>query len=209
MASQLFFDTETRRTENSAIIRRLTDKVQPPGNYKKPDTIAKWWAEEGQAAIKEAIDRTALDGTYGRLASFAWAQNDDDVECVYGDDEVKILNTAREVFTTKGFDLTVAFNGEFDFRFLRQRFIINGIPAPFTPGLSRGDYFYDPMREWAGYKGFISQVDLESVLGITREADITGADVGDAIDCGDWDAVVKHNVTDVENLRLIYKRMTL
>lgn len=207
MASQLFVDIETRRTTNAAVIRRLTEKVKPPGQYKKADSIAKWWADEGQNAIAEAINRTALDGTYGRLASFAWAQNDDTPKVMSGDDEVGMLHGIAEVFNTKGFDLTVAFNGEFDFRFLYQRFIVNGVQRPFLPGLSRGDYYFDPMREWSGFKGFISQADLAAALGIEREDKTTGADIGDLIDTGDWDAVEYHNCQDIITLREIYRRM--
>jgi DNA polymerase elongation subunit (family B) len=205
--TQLFFDIETRRTENEAVIKRLTDKVKPPGQYKKADSIAQWWATEGVSAKQEAIDRTALDGTYGRLASFAWAEGDGAVKCVSGDDEDGMLSAVAEVFNTKGFDLTVAFNGEFDFRFLYQRFVIRGVKRPFLPGLSRGDYYFDPMREWAGFKGYISQSDLADAMGIAREDSTTGADVGTMIDAGDWAAVEYHNTQDVETLREIYKRM--
>lgn len=209
--TQLYIDCETRRTRDQRVIDRIIANVKPPGNYKKAETISQWWASEGNDARNEAINRTALDGTYGSLASFAWAEGDDPlVRCVYGDDEVGMLHAVREVFNTKGFDLTVAFNGEFDFRFLKQRFIIKKVPAPFLPGLSRGDYYFDPMREWAGWKGFISQAELEIVLDIHRDSeDVTGGDIGLSIDAGDWAAVERHNIADVENLREIYKRMTL
>lgn len=207
--TQLFIDIETRATEDSALIKRITDKVSPPGNYKKAETIAKWWAEEGTAAQAEAVQRTALDGTYGRLASVAWAVNDESPKCMSGDDEVGMLHGIAEIFNTKGFDLTVAFNGEFDFRFLYQRFIVNSVKRPFIPGLSRGDYYFDPMREWAGFKGYISQADLAAALGIAREDTITGADIGDLIATGDWAAVEYHNIQDVITLQEIYRRMTL
>lgn len=205
--TQLFFDIETRRTSNPAIIKRLGDAVKPPGNYKKADSIAQWWASEGLVAKQEAVDRTALDGTYGRLASYAWAINDGPVNCVAGDDEPGMLATAANLFNTKGFDLIVAFNGEFDFRFLFQRFVINKIRRPFMPGLSRGDYFYDPMREWAGFKGYIKQADLAAAMDIEVTDETTGADIGTMIDAGDWSAVQKHNISDVETLRQIYWRM--
>lgn len=206
--TQLFVDIETRRTANLEVIARLQAAVKPPSNYKKAETIQQWWMEEGKAQQLKAAESTALDGTYGRLASFAWAVNDDAVKCVSGDDEPGMLHAVAEVFNTKGFDLTVAFNGEFDFRFLYQRFVINKIRRPFLPGLNKGDYFFDPMREWAGFRGFIKQTDLEFALGISRDDALTGADVGTAIDVGDWASVEHHNITDVSNLREIYKRMT-
>jgi 3'-5' exonuclease len=205
--SEFFFDIETQRTGNAALIKAITAGVKPPGSYKKPETIQKWWAEEGPEAVQEAVNRTALDGTYGRIASFAWAIGDQPVKAVYGPDERVILEVASDVFV-HAFN-PVAFNGEFDVRFLWQRMIVNHVIIPERlPSPNSRDGWYDPMREWAGYRGYIKQTDLELALGITRETDITGADVGDAIDCGDWETVGRHNSLDVENLRLIYRRMT-
>lgn len=208
-----FIDIETQRTANPEIIARLRAKVKPPGNYKKPESIQQWWAGEGQAALVEAVDRTALDGTWGRLASVAWSSNNI-VKCMSGNDEVALLEGIKQEiaafnalpsdeFYDTGY---AAFNGEFDFRFLYQRFIINKIKPPWLP-LSKHDYYWDPMREWAGYRGYISQQDLELALGITRDDELTGADIGTAIDAGDWAAVERHNIADVTGLMEIYKRM--
>jgi len=205
-----FFDCETRRTSDPKVIARLQASVKPPGNISKPETLAAWWKEKAPAAQLEAVEATALDGTYGRLASFAWATGEETVRCVYGDDELGMLHAASQAFTHPNRGQLVAFNGEFDLRFLMQRMIINGIPVPtaIRAALSNRDGFFDPMKEWAGYRGYIKQAELEAVLGIPREDDLTGADIGTAIDAGDWAAVERHNVADVENLREIYKRMT-
>lgn len=203
-----FFDIETRRTNNPQLIARLQASVKPPGNISKAETLAAWWKEKAPAAQLEAVEATALDGTHGRLASFAFAVGDGPVKCVYGDDELGMLHAARAFFVESP-SLLVAFNGEFDLRFLQQRMIINRISVPnaIHAALSQRDGFYDPMKEWAGFRGYIKQVDLEAALGIAREDDITGADVGAAIDAGDWESVERHNIADVENLREIYKRM--
>lgn len=208
----VFFDIETRRTADPALIARLKASVQPPGNISKAETLAAWWKEKAPAAQLEAIEKTSLDGTYGRLASFAWAIQDDTVRCVYGEDEPGMLHSACQVFTDPRRGQLVAFNGEFDLRFLKQRMIINRIPVPtaISAALSQRDGFFDPMKEWAGFRGYIKQADLEAALGTPRDKDdITGADIGTAIDAGDWEAVERHNITDVDNLREIYRRLTL
>jgi 3'-5' exonuclease len=206
-----YFDIESRRTDNAALIRRISDRVKPPGQYKKADSIAKWWADEGQAAIAEAIDRTALDGTYGRLASIAWAYGDDAVKVMSGDDEFGMLHAAHDIFIEMEGAQIVAFNGDFDLRFLWQRMIIRSVVVPvrLTQALTNRDGFYDPMRAWAGYKGYISQQDLAAAMGIEVEDKTTGADIGDMILAGDWGAVEAHNISDVETLRSIHKRMTV
>lgn len=206
----LFFDIESRRTSDPQLIARLQASVKPPGNISKAETLAAWWKEKAPVAQLEAIEATALDGTYGRLASFAWAIGDGPVKCVYGDDEFGMIDAARQAFTDPARGQLVAFSGEFDLRFLMQRMIIKGVtvPSAIRAALSQRDGFFDPMKEWAGFRGYIKQVDLERALGIARDHDyITGADVGTAIDAGDWESVERHNVADVENLRAIYRRM--
>lgn len=210
----LYLDCETRATDNAAIIKRIVSKVKPPGSMKKEETIANWWATEGAAAKAEAVAKTALDGTWGRLAAVGYAMGDDPVQVISGNDEASLLHRIRQVINefnmeAKSRDVLVAFNGEFDFRFLKQRFIVNHIKPPHLP-LDRGDYFFDPMKEWAGYRGYISQADLEIALGIERNDPIgSGADIGAAIDAGDWASVVRHCEIDVTNLREIHRRMVI
>jgi hypothetical protein len=203
-----FFDIETRRTGNQKLVERLMATVKPPGSMSKPETISKWWAEHGAAARLDAVHATALDGTHGRLASFAFTTNDGPVRCVYGDDEPGMLHAAREYFEEGG-HLLVAFNGEFDLRFLMQRMVINNIkvPYPIRYGLDNRDGLWDPMKQWAGYRGYIKQSELAEAMGIAVDDETTGADIGTMIDAGDWAAVEKHNISDVEVLREIYRRM--
>ena len=210
----LFLDIETQRTDDPVVIRRLQEAVRPPANYSKPDTIAKWHAEQGAAARLEAVNKTALDGTYGRLATIGFAIGAGAVEILggpYDDEATELIQFKTRIDECRQeISGTVAFNGEFDLRFLTQRYIVKDIQMPmFMRGiLQRKDAFFDPMKEWAGYRGYISQAELERVLGITRNDDIDGSQVGEAIDAGDWERVIKHNKEDIQGLRLIYKRIT-
>lgn len=209
-----FLDTETRRTDDPVVIKRLQDTVKPPGQYSKPESIAKWHAEQGAAARLEAVNKTALDGTYGRLATIGFAVEDDRI-CVlhapeYEDDEAAMLSSfAAHLCDPQAIEI-VAFNGEFDLRFLMKRYVINKLPIPFRiqSALAAKVGYFDPMKQWEGYRGYISQQDLEHALGIVREDAIDGSQVGEALDAGDWDRVIKHNAEDVRCLREIYKRMT-
>lgn len=47
--------------------------ITPPGSMKKPETIAKWEAEEKPAAIEDAWPKTAFSGEHGEIVSIAWA----------------------------------------------------------------------------------------------------------------------------------------
>jgi 3'-5' exonuclease len=214
--SQIFVDIETQRTDDPTVIRRLQAAVKPPGQYKKPDSIAKWMSEEGASARVEAVAKTALDGTYGRLATIGFAADDDAPIILSGKTltEVEMLTKfaaeLHELSRIGSVPEMVAFNGEFDFRFLMKRYVINSLPVPMTirRALNARDGYFDPMRAWEGFKGYISQQELEYALDIVRDDNLDGSEVGEAIDAGDWDRVVKHNAEDIQCLREIYKRVT-
>lgn len=210
--SAAFVDIETQRSDDPMVIRRLQEAVKPPGQYKKAESIAQWYASEGAAARLEAINRTALDGTYGRLATIGYAIGDEEPVILGGpgDTEEHLLVQFKIAMDVEDSVSFVAFNGDFDFRFLMQRYIVHQIPQPLRMRgiLARRDGWFDPMREWAGFKGYISQADLERALDVKRNDDIDGSQVGEAIDAGDWERVINHNREDILGLREIYRRMT-
>lgn len=202
-----FLDIETRRTADLALIKRISAKVKPPGTHKKPETIQKWWAEEGEAARTAAIEETALNGTYGRLASVAWTDIVGDIHVTKDHDEQRMLGRISAEFIDDR-DI-VAFNGEFDLRFLYQRIIVNGfkVPRRLRRALSDRNGFIDPMKDWAGFRGYVSQADLAAAMGIENLDKTTGADMAALIDAENWDAVEFHNANDVSILMQIYRLM--
>lgn len=211
---QFLLDIETRRTNNAELIRRISAKVAPPKTHKKAETIQKWWAEEGEAARTAAIEETALDGTYGMVASIAWTDTEGVLHVTRDHDERSMLALIHEVFVELEGKFgqirdIVAFNGEFDLRFLYQRMVINGFKVPnlLRAALKKKDGFIDPMKDWAGYRGYISQSDLAAAMGIENPDKTTGADMAALIDAGDWEAVEFHNVNDVKILQDIFRRM--
>lgn len=212
--NEFFLDIETQRTDDPVVIKRLQEAVKPPGQYSKPESIAKWHAEQGAAARLAAVNQTALDGTYGRLATIGFAVDDGDIRVFgmpgFSHNEATMLSHFGDAIAEPQAIEIVAFNGEFDLRFLMKRYVINGLPVPLRiqAALAARVGYFDPMKQWEGFRGYISQADLEHALGITREDDIDGSQVGDAIDAGDWERVIKHNREDVKNLRAIHKRMT-
>jgi 3'-5' exonuclease len=68
----LVLDIETHPTRNRDDIERMRSDLKPPGNYKKPETIAEWFATQGRAAVDEAIARTALRGTSGEVVAIGY-----------------------------------------------------------------------------------------------------------------------------------------
>ena len=57
------FDIETIPTQDPALIKHLVETANPPANYKKPESIAKW-REENAADI---VGKTSFDGGRGHV----------------------------------------------------------------------------------------------------------------------------------------------
>src|SRR4051812_33478297 len=88
---QNYVDIETLPSNNPLVMDDITAGVKPPKNYKKPDTIAEWERDEKPALVAEALSRTALDGTYGRVCVVGWAFEDYPVDVFAERDECATL----------------------------------------------------------------------------------------------------------------------
>jgi hypothetical protein len=225
----IFLDIETIPTSRDDIRARVSADVAPPGQYKKPESIAQWWAAYGDLEREEAIAKTALSGTFGEIFCIGYAVEDGPVHVVSRGD-----GTERSVLEDFAKSLPLAVERhdgppthdamweyrarwighnieDFDLRFLWQRAIVNGLRLPFRLPLERypkAPTRFDTMREWAGWSGRIKQTELELALGIARVDPITGADVWTHYKAGDYAAIVAHCEEDVRCLREIYNRMT-
>ena len=207
----MFVDIETRATTNPELMKLVVENVTAPSNYKDPDKIAAYISE----ARKEAISKTSLDGTYGEILTIGVALDANEVTVIGGPGE-----TEHEVLTEfacmiSGLERAgawlqfIAFNGEFDFKFIYQRMVVSKVIRPRslpTPG-NKFQHLKDPMKMWAGFKEFVKQQTLEQVFGIKRDDTLKGSEVGTALLAGDWDAIIRHNSEDVRCLREIYRRM--
>lgn len=223
---ELFLDIETLPCSRPDIQARCVADVAPPGNYKKQETIDQWWLTEGEAKKAEAIARTALDGTWGEIICIGLAINDEPAE-VFGRalTEADLLNTfgltldskcKKADRTDEMWQVVARWIGhnivDFDLRFLWQRSKLLGVKLPFNLPMQKFDsHVFDTMKEWAGYRNHISQKDLELAFGLTRHDPLAmgGADVFQAYQEGRIDDIKEHCRIDIENLRSIYKRMTL
>ena len=215
MSVPVIVDLETLPTDDPKLMSMLTAAVKPPGQYKKEDSIKAWWASEGQKARADAVARTALDGSYGRIAVLGFKISDDDPQFLTTKlaSEAEVIQEFTNEVNRRVIDprdvVYVAHNARFDVSFLWKRSRILRVPLPqFWPMERYDKHRYCTMEAWAGYGEFIKQTMLEYILGIERPDDIDGSHVADLIAAGDWDTVVKHCRYDVENLAEIYRRLT-
>lgn len=226
MSIDLFIDIETIPCQREGIREHLADRIDPPGNMTKAETIAKWEEEKKPEAVEAAYRGTALDGTFGEVIVIGWAIDDGPAHTFsreVGHSEAILLGGSLSAFD----ELRKAGPGQwneirwvghnilgFDLRFLWQRCVINRVrPSVKIPHDARpwdSDRVFDTKLAWAGVQrqSVASMRELCPALGIEDHDTIDGSQVWDHIQAGDMDTVVEHCKQDVEKTRELFKRMT-
>ncbi len=218
-------DIETIPDQREGAQARAAENVAPPGNYKKPETIEKWWEETGNELKAEAYRKTALDGTTGQIACIGLAI-DDGPASVFSQhlcgDEAGVLTAALQYIAnatgwketaSRPLLLWVGHNlANFDLRYVWQRCVINGVRPPIKLPVEAKPWdeeIFDTMTKWAGVRGTVGLARLCDALGIAvKESDITGATVWDAWQAGRFEDVADYCAQDVIATREVYKRLT-
>lgn len=220
--THLFLDIETLSTNRQDVRDYIATTVKPPGNISKAETIAKWEAESKAGAIDEAVAKTGLDGSFGRVCVIGWAWGDDAAHAEYSEDnEGELLEHFAKCMNlrplTTHYETTVIGHNvsAFDLRFLTQRFIVNGIKPPLVIQRAaqakpwEADKVFDTMVQWAGVGNRISLDKLCLALGIpSPKGDIDGSQVAEAVAAGRIEEVAAYCCRDVEAARAVYQRMT-
>ena len=223
---ELFCDIETLPVIDEKLISLVTDKVKHPANMSKPETIAKWEAEEKPLAIAEAISKTALDGTYGRVCCIGFGFGDATVSSIVSRDEKELLTKFYAEVESKCTDAksktvtrpkVIGHNiRDFDLSFLWKRSIINGIkPSPLLPWSEAkwSEHIGDTMYMWdSAPDKRISLHRLCIVLGVESPKDLNGMDGSDVATLWlkrDYQKIGKYCVDDVVAMRSCYRKMTI
>jgi hypothetical protein len=247
----LFADTETIPTQRVDILTEMTEAnaeackeaiaaVEPPKSLKKQETIDAWMKndypekvqairEEHEAALKEQIHKTCLDGGLGQLVVISLAAGDEepcnlwDSQWMHPGYESWLLSELNKALATRmrhhrGQTL-VGHGIGFDRRMIRQRGIVLGIPVhpiftrPVKPW--ENDVVFDTMTEWTGDAcSYITQDKLCKALGISGKGSdledgeyIDGSMVWDFIQRGEIRKVAIYCGGDVIRARRLYRRM--
>jgi hypothetical protein len=225
---ELFTDLETLPVADPKLIELISDGISAPKTMSKPETIAKWIAEERPLLVKEKITKTALDGAFGRICCIGYAFDDDKVKTIIGRDEKKLVtdfyadvdSTLRAGSGGHGDASKVVMIGHgmssFDLKFLWKRSIVHGVkPHPSIDWQSKpwGEHLRDTMIMWdASPDKRISLHNLCKVLGIESPkemAGVTGKDVAVLWAKRMYDQIAEYCAGDVSQMRLCYRKMTL
>jgi len=223
---ELFCDIETVPCADPDLIALITEGIKPPKTMSKPETIAKWEAEEKPLVISDAVAKTSLDGTYGRVCCITYAFDGEPVQGIIDRREKKVLTQFYEVLHKRCVDIKQGIPQRpvvighnitgFDLRFLWQRSIIKGIkPTPLLPWDEKpwGEHIRDTMLMWnTSTEKRIRLHKLCIVLGVESPKDKNGMDGGDV--AGLWakreyDKIIAYGMDDTEAMRQCYRKLCI
>lgn len=219
----IVFDIETIPAQAPWVRDELRAAVKAPGQFKKPESIAQWLAENRDIEADEAWLKTSFDGGLGQIVCIGFAIDSGEPISYTAAD----LTPAAERKIIEDFfcALTDAYDGgrglkpvlvghnhvAFDIPFVWKRAVVHGIkppmwfprnPKPWAEGV------FDTSSQWAGDRDRISMDRLCKILGIPGKDGMSGADVWPAIQRGEFDKVASYCRDDVRRTRAMWQRMT-
>lgn len=221
----IYLDIETIPTQRPDLQDFVAGELKAPSNYKDPEKIAAYIAENKEKAIAD----TGLDGAFGEIICIGWAINDGEPSCIGRLPEASEADLLREFFSRLSDEIDRSFEDPhergrfpvwvghyitgFDLRFLWQRCVVNQVkPGVMIPYDAKpwGDRVFDTKTEWTGLNktGRGSLDAISRALGYAGKGDMDGSKVWDAIKAGNLAEVMEYCKADVNKARLLHKRMT-
>ena len=226
MIERLVFDIETVPDQRPGVLEAIRETISPPANYKKPETIEKWMAENADDQADHEYRKLALNGLTCEICSIAWETEDDDnrgaVTRVAGDkmDERELLlKFARSMFALYKRDRHVTrplFVGHnvlgFDLRILMQRCLVNRVALPWRLPVDarHGRDVFDTMHAWSGWRDYVKLDDLYRALCPDMPIDegMDGSKVLDLFRDGQRTQLQRYNEFDVVKAHAVYQYFT-
>lgn len=226
----LFIDIETIPTQLEWVKSDIRDKVKPPAQYKKQESIDKWMEENLESVAESDWLKTSFDGSLGEIVSICWSLGGGEIKSADRSNGKTELDLLNEFFSVIEFDAGVAGRGitytprirwighniiDFDLRFLWQRCVINnantrGISIPVDRRYNC-DHVYCTLKAWKGNqaKAGGSMDRLCRLFGIEGKGDFDGSMVWPAYQTGEMEKITEYCKDDVSRTIQIFKRMQL
>jgi predicted PolB exonuclease-like 3'-5' exonuclease len=202
---KMYLDIETIPAdgERIEILRKLWGENKKKANYPQ--------VKKGENDFESFFRNTSFQGEFGRILCIGYAIDDNEVDCLSGDEKEilrKFWRLAEDITQFIGHNIM-----DFDLRFIYKRSIILGIKPSRELSFARyrSEPIFDTMREWEkwGAQG-VSLHRLTTALGITspKEEGIDGSKVYDYYLAGKSDEICEYCKRDVKATREVYRRMT-
>ena len=213
--NDIYLDIETIPNQSAEYRAKVRENITAPAQYKKPDSIAQWVADNGDAAADEIIAKTSFDPALGHICVIGYAIGDGDAQALQGEgigDEALALEYFFNALPTQGINRFIGhYISGFDLRFILCRAVVLGVHLPPSVAFPRdvkpwGDNVFDTMTAWAGARDRISQDKLCEALGLACKGDFDGSMVAEAWAAGEHDKIAEYCKRDVETVRDIHRK---
>jgi len=214
----IFLDIETVPSGPKPTI----DILKPPGQMKKADTIAAWYADAAARAedLDDLYRKRALSYVEGRILCISYAISTGPVKGLIDDDEEALMIRFEEMLLAeddaifKRSNVLVGHNAmSFDFPYLFLRAAKYGrtnlmalfsVPNPW-------EFFRDTMKMFCmtDRKGMVSLARACAFFGVAGvKDDMDGSMVYDEYLKGNGQGILEYCMRDVHNLRFLYQKLT-
>lgn len=213
-ANYVYLDIETIPDQSEGALEKYRQKVTPPGNIKKQESIDTWLAENSEKAAIDMLAKTSFDGGAGHVCSVGWAFNDGPVRVEHAEDvgeEAGILDAFFRSLPDR--DATIVGHNVlgFDIPFLLKRAVCLGVELPSDYVFPRdpkpwSKNVFDTMVAWAGHREMISMNRLCGILGIVGKSGFDGSMVADAWARGEHLTIATYCDDDVRRTRSIHQK---
>lgn len=214
--NNIYLDIETIPNQSPEYRAEVRQNITAPAQYKKPESIAEWIAENGDAAADEIVARTSFDPARGHICCIGFAIGDGGITTIsdHGDlnNERSVIYTLFDALPTMGQNRFIGhYISGFDLRFILCRAVVLGVQLPPSVAFPRdikpwSDSVFDTMTAWAGPRDKISQDNLCRALGLPCKKDFDGSMVAAAWSNGEHDRIAEYCKADVETVRAIHRR---
>lgn len=212
MNKLIFLDIETMPTGIAADPATL----KPPGNLKRPETIAEWYRSEAPAIAEKAYRDRALDSMQGEILCIGWScENQGGVVLDITEELViKKFSSIVEVLAGqwKVLPTYVGWNcAAFDLPWLWRKAIQYGV-KPLRDSINRDRYrgnVIDLMLVWAAdHRDFRKMADVAAFLGIEDcKGGLDGSMIYDLCLEGRYEEIKNYCARDVKTVQKIYEKI--
>lgn len=227
MNNDIYIDIETHPDMSPGALAAAIEAVEPPGQYKKADSIAQWKAENAASIGLENWLRTALDPLAGGIYVIGYSIGGEAVATITRDprtdaDEGGWLNHALSAIAEAahchdiGRPAVPRFVGwnhlGFDLPFIAKRCVIHGIVPPLRLPLAQrynGERVLDLMQAWSpNPRDWTKQSAVARALRLPIENEIDGSKLWSAVEERGVGVAAEKCAKDVAQLVEIHRRMS-
>ena len=191
--------------------------IKPPAQYKKPESIAKWYQMEGDAVIEKEYRDRAKHSLKGQILCIGFAFDSSEPIVLYHKKEKEIMLAFERAVEaeTGGKALSYSWCGwnirKFDMIWLWHRVVKYNLDflRRFMPLKKWSDRIIDLM-EWFSAPDYREMTKLEEAckfLGFEGKGDIDGSKVYDYYKAGKIKEICDYCAKDVEKNQKIFDRM--